>query len=375
LDLAAAIPPSFFQDHNMKAAIKASSVISPQPTYLSGGFPEEIREYVSDRLFCVEPDYKDLIHPLQLRRMPRILKMGLASAQLCINRAGNVSPDAIIVGTGLGCLDNLEKFLLEVLRHNEHVTSVLPFINSTHNAVAAQVAMLLKNHNYNITYCHRGFSFESALQDALMHFEENKVRNILIGGIDECTNDFVKLHDYLDYWKEPTSNLQLFAGNSPGTIAGEGSAFFMLTGEPGADEDAVIVEGCHTFFTPEAPDINEVKKELDEFLKTTGVPLSRIDGVMFGLNGDNQFDSLYYGLQNDYFTHVPAFMGYKHLCGEYYTASAFAFWLGTVILQSGSIPDIVKLTGSTPKPLKNILLYNHFRNTEHSMIFLSYGRL
>jgi 3-oxoacyl-[acyl-carrier-protein] synthase II len=359
----------------MKAAIKASSVISPQPTYLSGGFPEEIKEYVSDRLFCVEPDYRNLINPIQLRRMPRILKMGLASAQLCINRAGNVSPDAIIVGTGLGCLDNLEKFLLEVLHHDEHVTSVLPFINSTHNAVAAQVAMLLKNHNYNITYCHRSFSFESALQDALMHFEENKVRNILIGGIDECTNDFVKLHDYLDYWKKPLSNLQLFAGNSPGTIAGEGSAFFMLTGEPYANENVVIIEGCHTFFTPEAPDIIEVKRELDAFLKIIGVPLSQIDGVMLGLNGDNQFDNLYYGLQKDYFTHVPAFMGYKHLCGEYYTASAFALWLGTTILERGSIPEIVRLIGSAPKPLKNILIYNHFRNTEHAMIFLSYGRL
>ncbi len=359
----------------MKAAIKASSVISPQPTHQIVGFPEEIREYVSDHLFCVEPEYRDLINPLQLRRMPRILKMGLASAQQCINRSGNISPDAIIVGTGLGCLDNLEKFLLEILNHNEHITSVLPFINSTHNAVAAQVAMLLKNQNYNITYCHRGFSFESALQDALMHFEENKVKNILIGGIDECTNDFVKLHEYLGYWKKPSSNLHLLAGNSPGTIAGEGSAFFMLTGEPGTGENAVIIEGCHTFFTPEATDIDEIKREIDEFLEETGGALSQIDGVILGLNGDNQFDGIYNGLQNDYFTNVPAFMGYKHLCGEYYTASAFALWLGSTILESGSIPDIVKLTGRAPESLRNLLIYNHFRNTEHSLIFLRYGRL
>jgi 3-oxoacyl-(acyl-carrier-protein) synthase len=306
--------------------------------------------------------------------MPRILKMGLASAQLCINRAGGVSPDAIIVGTGLGCLDNLEKFLLEVLHHNEHVTSVLPFINSTHNAVAAQVAMLLKNHNYNITYCHRNFSFESALQDALMHFEENKAKNILVGGIDECTNDFVKLHDYLGYWKKPASNFQLFTGNTPGTIAGEGSAFFMLTGESGT-EDAVTIEGCHTFFTPEALDLTEIKKEIHEFLRRTGVALSQIDVVMFGLNGDNQYDSLYNCLQNDCFSNRSAFIGYKHLCGEYYTSSAFALWLGAAILESGTIPDIVRLTGNTPHFLRNLLIYNHFRNTEHSLIFLSNGRI
>ena len=118
--------------------------------------------------YVLNPIIKTLINPILLRRMPRILKMGLAAAQLCINRSGGINPDGIIVGTGLGCLDNLEKFLMEVIDNQEHITSVLPFINSTHNAVAAQISMLLKNQNYNVTYCHRGFSFESALLDAMM---------------------------------------------------------------------------------------------------------------------------------------------------------------------------------------------------------------
>ena len=103
----------------------------------------------------------------------------------------------------LGCLHNLEQFLTEMLNNNEHITSVLPFINSTHNAVASQIAMMLKNHNYNMTYCHRGFSFESALQDALMHLEEKQAEHVLVGGIDECTDDFMHLYGYLDYWKPP----------------------------------------------------------------------------------------------------------------------------------------------------------------------------
>jgi 3-oxoacyl-(acyl-carrier-protein) synthase len=358
----------------MKAVITASSVISPQLTYGSDGFPSEIVETISDRLACVEPEYRNLINPIQLRRMPRILKMGLACSQNCINRADGISPDAIIVGTGLGCLDNLEKFLLEVLNSNEHVTSVLPFINSTHNAVAAQVAMLLKNHNYNITYCHRGFSFESALRDAMLQIEEKQAKNILVGGIDECTDDFMKLHGYLGYWKKPQSNLKLLSGKSSGTIAGEGSAFFMLSDGTGTIGNHIILEGVHTFFTPQKADIAEILEEIDLLLQKTGTRLDEIDGVMLGVNGDCQFDEVYYDLQKNCFPANTGFLYFKHLCGEYYTASAFALWLGCNILGNRNIPDIVRLTGKSGHAIRNLLIYNHFRNMEHSLILVRYGK-
>ncbi len=358
----------------MKASIIASSVISPQLTYGSDGFPPEIIEIIADRLPCIEPDYRNLINPIQLRRMPRILKMGLACSQTCINSAHGVHPDGIIVGTGLGCLDNLEKFLLEVLNNNEHITSVLPFINSTHNAVAAQVAMLLKNHNYNITYCHRGFSFESALQDAMLQIEEKQAKNILVGGIDECTNDFMKLHGYMDYWKKSQSNLQLLNGKSSGTIAGEGSAFFMLSGEAGDGGYKIIVDGLHTFFTPQKVDTAEILKEIGVFLQQTGTKPDEINGVMLGLNGDVLFDEVYYDMQKDWFTANTEFLYYKHLCGEYYTASAFALWLGCMVLGNRHIPDVVRLTGKSGHTINNLLIYNHIRNREHSLILLKYGK-
>jgi hypothetical protein len=114
--------------------------------------------------------------------------MGLASSGnvLTVQAALNLMP--LLWRTGLGCIDNLEKFCWMFSITTRHVTSVLPFINST-RAVAAQVAMLLKNHSYNITYCHRGFSFESALQDALMQFEENAVKNVLIGALMNVASD------------------------------------------------------------------------------------------------------------------------------------------------------------------------------------------
>jgi 3-oxoacyl-[acyl-carrier-protein] synthase II len=357
----------------MKAYINASGIISPQYTCASDKFPDQINEVVSNRLSCIEPEYRSIINPLQLRRMPRILKMGLAAAQLCVNRSGGIHPDGIVAGTGLGCLGNLEKFLKEVLETNEHVTSVLDFINSTHNAVASGIAMLLKNHNYNATYCHRAFSFESALQDAMMLIEEDKAAHVLAGGIDECTDDLIQIYGYLNFLKKPLSNLQLLAGTSTGTIAGEGSAFFMLSEKPADGNHNVWIDSVYTFYSPSQLQPEGIQKEIDAFLLRIGMSRSSVEGVIFGLNGDVSGDELYYSIQNHYFSNDIDCMYYKHLCGEYYSSGAFALWLGLTVLKYGNIPEIVRLKSVKSMPLHNILIYNHYKQTEHSLIFLRNG--
>ncbi|MBN2481057.1 MAG: hypothetical protein JXB19_04915 [Bacteroidales bacterium] len=373
--MAETIPPWFFQKHDMKAYVASSGVISPQQTHDTTGFPEHVCETVTSRLRCLEPDYRTLINPVQLRRMPRILKMGLASAKICLERAGNVKPGAIIVGTGLGCLDNLEKFLLDMLDHDEHITSVLPFINSTHNAVASQIAMVLKNYGYNYTYCHRALSFESALQDALMHIRESPDTSVLVGGIDECTDDYMLLHNYLGYWKQPVSNLDLFrgtgAGSGSGTVAGEGSAFFLLSGIP-RNEENVILEAVHTFFMPEAyTDPEGIAAEADHFLTENNTGPADLDLVILGLSGDDHDDSIYRRLRQRYFKGAASFAGFKHLCGEFYTATAFALWLGATAIANQHVPAVA-LVDSEPKTIINkVLIYNHFKNAEHGMMLLT----
>src|SRR4030042_2478095 len=112
-DSAGITPHWYFLNPEMKAYITSTGLISPQHTHDATGFPDHVESFMANRLTCIEPDYRNLINPILLRRMPRILKMGLASSQLCISRSGNIQPEAIIVGTGLGCLNNLEQFLTE----------------------------------------------------------------------------------------------------------------------------------------------------------------------------------------------------------------------------------------------------------------------
>lgn len=354
----------------MKAVITATGIISPQRTHDTTGFPAHVETFMANRLTCIEPDYRNLINPVLLRRMPRIMKMGLASSQLCINRAGNVQPDAIIVGTGLGCLDNLEQFLKEMLNNNEHITSVLPFIHSTHNAVASQVAMMLKNHAYNMTYCHRGFSFESALLDALMQIDEKQAENVLVGGIDEGTADFMRLHGYLGYWKPSADVPGLLGQKTPGTIAGEGSAFFMLSGQSGGPTDAVLC-GVSTFVTSDAEPAERIEAEIECFLNENGLQKEDLDLVLLGMNGDYFLDAIYRHLMQSFFAPKTGYAVYKPLCGEYYTASAFALWLASVIINKQRVPDPVCISPVNGKRIKTILLYNHLRNVEHSMMLVS----
>jgi hypothetical protein len=60
---------------------------------------------------------------------------------------------------------------------------------------------------------------------------------------------------------------------------------------------------------------------------------------------------------------------FKHLCGEYPTASAFALWLATRIIQENFMPEAI-VVRNTNRPLKRLLIYNPYFGTHHSLILL-----
>jgi hypothetical protein len=96
--------------------------------------------------------------------------------------------------------------------------------------------------------------------------------------------------------------------------------------------------------------------------------MDEIDLVILGLNGDCLKDKNY--LQ--FITALPhSDQGYfKHLCGEYQTASAFGLWLSSMIIQRQSVPEAVRLKGKFNRPIRNIILYNHYQNLEHTLFLI-----
>ena len=211
--------------------------ISPQKTFDNSQFLDEIVITESSRLKCIDPNYKDYISGDMVRRMSRIIKMGIAASSICLkdatgppDRQGSQIPDAIITGTGLGCIEDTEKFLSTVLRNNEEFLTPTPFIQSTHNTVSAQIALLLKCHHYNFTYVNRGISFESALLDGFVQIRSGEAKTVLLGGIDELTDRSFTIMNRMGHWKrKPVNNLRLYQDKTRGSIAGEGAAFFFLS--------------------------------------------------------------------------------------------------------------------------------------------------
>ena len=351
----------------MKAYISAATAISPQDTYTEKLLDGSIRNAETARLKCVEPDYKETINPGLIRRMSHIVKMGVAAAVKTLKDAGIENPDAIITGTGLGCMEDTGTFLASIFNNKEQFLTPTAFIQSTHNTIAGQIALMLKCNQYNFAYVHRGFSFENALLDAMMMIENKEATHILLGGIDEITDDYWNITQRLGMWKQGwTGADELFKSNTRGTLGGEGASFFLLS--ESARGALAQFDGVEMMFRPESEEF--MIKRIHEFLDKNGLGIDDIDLVMLGKNGWPRYDRLYRPIEQDLFPHKPL-LAFKHLCGEYMTASSFAAWLSAKILQKGAIPPSCLIRGSAPHSIKHILVYNHFLGTEHSMMLLS----
>lgn len=209
----------------MKIYINATTGISPQESFDAATFPLSITQHSSNRFNCIEPDYDTIIDAKLIRRMSRIIKMGAAAALKCLQQADVKMPDGIIVGTAYGCLQDTEIFLQRMIDYNEELLTPTAFIQSTHNTVGAQIALLLQCHQYNNTFVHKGFSFESALLDAIMMLNENEMNNVLVGGVDELTNSSFDILSRFGLFKNSLPE-NLYTSKTKGTIAGEGAFFF-----------------------------------------------------------------------------------------------------------------------------------------------------
>jgi 3-oxoacyl-(acyl-carrier-protein) synthase len=349
----------------MKAYIRSSACISAQNTFGKQPFLQDIVEYTGTRLKTIEPDYKQYIDPKQIRRMSHVIKMGVAAAKECLAMGNTEMPGAIITGTAFGCMEDTITFLTRIVEEHEELLPPTAFIQSTHNTVAAQIALMLKCHNYNNTFVHKGMSFESALFDAIMLLKEQEADNILVGGTEEMVDtSFIVLTRLGLYKRFPVSNLALFGTESKGTLGGEGAAFFLLTDKPSTDNLAELT-AVKTLYNPESIEVS-----IEAFLKDSSVDIADIDLVITGKNGDTTNDKIYKNLEQSLFKDT-AIANYKHLCGEYPTSSSFGLWVAANIIKTGEVPAVVAQNKVNNKAPKKTLFYNHYQSKYHSLMLVS----
>jgi 3-oxoacyl-(acyl-carrier-protein) synthase len=351
----------------MSVYIKGMGNISPQKTWDESGFLDQPLVYPGDRLSCYEPDYAKYIDPKQLRRMSRIIKMGVASSSMALKQAGISVPNGIITGTAYGCLDDTGIFLNKMIENKEYALNPTPFIQSTHNTIGSQIALLLQCQGYNQTYTQGAFSFENALLDAVLELTDSPQQTLLVGGVDEITSISHALQKRFRIFRNIENNLELFGPGAEGTVNGEGAAYFVVSGEKGDNKNKqVCIDAVKTLYRPPQA---TVSKEIVRFLESYSLKVSDIDVVLLGKSGDRKCDAEPDEIADMHFANCSIGL-FKHLSGEYPTASAFALWMGAKIILENHMPEAVVLR-KTNRPVNRVLIYNPYFGTHHSLILLS----
>lgn len=350
-----------------KTYINGVGCISTQKTFDTVFLEEAVVNNSENVLSIVAPVYKDYISPAAIRRMAKGVKNGIVASALAMKDANVENVDAIITGTGLGCIEDSEKFLKNILDNNEEFLTPTSFIQSTHNTVGAQIALSLQCKGYNFTYVNGAVSFESALLDAKMQIEENEANSILVGGVDEngeYTLSLFKLARRIK--KENDLPAEVLNAKSTGVIYGEGASFFVLENERKANTYAEILDVEIVNKLEE----NEIESALISFLKTNNLQISDLDAVVLGFDGNSDSDFYYKNLSENTFAETPQ-LYYKHLSGEYDTASAFALWMASKVIKTQEIPEIIKVNSVSKPTYNTILLYNQVNGKNHSFTLLS----
>ncbi len=344
--------------------IQGIGTITIQPEEKNGVL-HGVASYDTVTIPAVSPDYKALIPALQLRRMNKSMRMALYASKTAMQEAGITHIDAVITGTGLGCLTDSERFVQAMIENEEEFLNPTSFIQSTHNMAAATIALALDCKGYNMTYVHNATSMEAATLDSMLYLAEHPTATVLLGGVDELGLRTPQLWEHAGYLdiKQPRIPTILDLPGTPGEVAGEGAAFCAVSQNLNPNSLATIraIRTQH--------EVADAQVWVNRFLTDHQLGIDNIDAIVLGYNGDNRYDPIYTALSEAMFPNKSR-LAYKHLLGEYDAVVASGMALVARILANQHIPPALKLNQVEPLRLKRILLYNQRRGKNHSLVLM-----
>jgi 3-oxoacyl-(acyl-carrier-protein) synthase len=346
--------------------ISAATALSPQNSFDSDTLLPDVVSSDNGRLYVVDTDYSKFISPVAIRRMSRMLKIGISAGMKCAQLSG-VPINGIITGTGRGSMRDMEIFLNDMINMNEEALNPTYFIQSTYNSVNGWLAMQTKCTGYNQTYVHRGHSLEMALLDAQMLLNETTDnQTYLVGCLDEMTEEYFVVKDKINYWKKeiPNSLDVLKHNDTTGSIGGEGAAFFTLTNDK---EKALCALASLNII--QNPTTESVQTTIDKVLAENNLNIKDIDIVLCGMSGDSRFEHLYKPVFDTATAHTTI-AAFKHLAGEYDTSTGFAMWLATELFKTQQVPEVLIQKKGIAPSIKNILIINHYILNSASVLLL-----
>ena len=309
----------------------------------------------------IDPGFKEYVSPIEARRMGRILKRALATSKEALKEAGCDTVDAIMTGTGFGCIENTEFFLDALSNEGEQLLKPTYFMQSTHNTISSLVAIQTKNYNYNATYAHKGISFESALHDAWLQFRLGKIGSAMVGCHDEMTETFYRIM-------------------KKGGVMGQDDE---RCGEVAVS--VVLSRHCEERSNPETkhlcrltglkmlhlPTMNDLMDAVTTMLQSAERSLADVDYIFTGISGNHENDKAYLAETKTLFGDKPL-LKYKHLFGENFTASGLGFYVAAQCLKVGHVPAecFVDANLVSDKRPTCLLLFNRSDGNDYTMVLL-----
>jgi len=272
--------------------IHSSSTISHQRSFQNVGFSNSL-EPLNLQSELRAPDFSQHIPALDRRRMDKLMRMSMTAALDAIEQSGR-SVNGIIVGSGLGMGAKTAKFMRSVKGRDMSPISPTAFTVSTHNTLAGQISLRIKNKGYNTTISQNSLSLEHCLIDANLGFNEG-MDSLLIGTADGEVNELYNMEARLGIEK---------------SVAGSGASYFVLSSESkGSFAKIVMVKALHDF--------GSLTDEVAGALNEQRLESSDIDLVIF-----STLESKTESVISELFPKSSC-INYLPYCGHYLTSSAF----------------------------------------------------
>lgn len=265
--------------------IHGYSCISYQKSFRNPGYSEKL-EILSKDASWVQPEYQDRIPVMDRRRMTDIYKMATTTALDALNASHTQNPDAIIIGTAFGASQHSKNFLKKIAESHNSLLAPTSFIVSTHNSIAGQLSLRLKNHGYNMTHTQNSLSFEHALIDAQICLQNRNMNRVLVGGCDEKETDLY--------------NQELRIPHKPIT---SGAAFFVVSN----DKSTIQIVDIHCSSL-----IHDINPLLEHFLEQNQINASEIDLIAYATKNPVNYEKIRAHFKDsktlDYLDYTGAFL-------------------------------------------------------------------
>lgn len=261
-----------------------------------------------------------LLTASQRRRLCRMTQMALIAA-----RRSHI-PDpaqrlAVVMGTGLGCLDEGAVFIEDVISREDRAPMPSRFPGSVHNSSAAQIAIDLGARAMNSTPTAGDVTFESALWQGLSQLATDEADVALVGAVDELNKYPLSIGKRWGFWTEQT-------------LPGEGAMVARLSRADAATPRLAVLKIVRLGRWRQPFD---AEAEADWI--TEAVDLANVEVVLSGAKGwaalEDKYAAVMAALSKRAGRNLPQ-QTYKQICGEFHSASAFGFFTAVELVRAGS---------------------------------------